>query len=775
MTAPERPLSLSHAEQSPVASFQASFPSSASSQLPPFEGTSKPQGENANPEKEARVRAQSLPTGNLLFQRSSHAKSYDNVILNQQRPRPQISSQFNATIPLRRKPVVAKAVQPNEKIRPVVIIYPTTTRAPDSTSDQYTKPSDSQLFTKDISYKSVNTIYCECKPNLPARRLQTQATEANHGERFYVCQKAIHERCKFLLWDDGTKDGGDAAVTHSTHPEQPSSPPSRAPSEPPPYNLALPYAPSVSKQEGSDHTMTTYITPQTSYTAYSPPARGIDKRMNQDCTGLFDSSTPPFDPAGETQSNDNITTNRRQGQCALRKENPEGGIDNNILLRPTSEQSPKKETEVTDYHQEEHRLDGEIHFSPTKKRKLGSYMGGCTQEEIPQVPSPVNIGTNAENLDPFDQGFSREEAHAMLDRLFDLRIFIKDVRSRLRDLSLQIDALQRSFTKTRSSVEVEAQVGASTVIPDQGVPTDKVKNVDLPDVQALMTPRDEREPTTSSSSIFNLEEIAIPLRGTQIDASSEDFLLQPIISTFMPLDNLSPLRKLVPYDARASATTCTNRFIEQALLDPLPRLSNYAKGIEPAGLIYMYSIQGSFGYVKIGYTARAVETRLAEWQTTCKHTPHLIFPKSPEEQTIIPYVRRVEALIHAELRHCRVRELQCLCKEINAYGRQKQHIEWFEVDVDRAKEVAMRWSEWMRSDPYEEITPQRWVLRAEHRANIDELARPTPRAEMTKSGSGGSRPLLPKSASAPSKSYLGPGFRVAPLARRSLSPRLSEI
>ena len=194
----------------------------------------------------------------------------------------------------------------------------------------------------------------------------------------------------------------------------------------------------------------------------------------------------------------------------------------------------------------------------------------------------------------------------------------------------------------------------------------------------------------SPSSTFNLEELAILLPGRKTDASSEDLSLQPVISTFMPLDNRSPLRKLVPYDARISRTSHTNFFIEQALLDPLPRLEVYGKGVEPAGLIYMYSIQGTFGYVRIGYTARKVEVRLAEWQDKCKHTPYLIFPKTSEEQTTIPYIRRVKALMHAELRDCRVRELQCLCNEMNAYGRQKQHIERFNVDIDRAKDVAMR-------------------------------------------------------------------------------------
>lgn len=259
-----------------------------------------------------------------------------------------------------------------------------------------------------------------------------------------------------------------------------------------------------------------------------------------------------------------------------------------------------------------------------------------------------------------------------------------------------------------------------------------MRNARLQEAQAPVTPKNDKELTASLSPIFNLEKIAIPLRGRQIDTSSEDLPLQPIISTFMPLDDRSPLRKLAPCNPHPSRTSATNRFIEEALLNPLPPLPRYTKGFEPSGLSYMYSIQGSFGFVKIGYTSRKVETRLVEWQESCKHTPYLIFPKAPEEQEQFPYVRRVEALIHAELRDCRVRELQCLCNETNAYGKQKQHIEWFNIDIDRAKEVAMRWSNWMSSNSYEESSPGNWVLRAEYMDNLGELDRVTPRGDISK-------------------------------------------
>ena len=266
MTGPERSLSLSHREQSPISLFQESYPSSDTSKLRPSADTSKPQGESASPKKEA------LPNQGPPFHTSSDAKSYDHVILNDQKPRSQFPAQLKANVPLRPKQVAAKATQANERIKPVIITYPANDQAPAPTSNQYTKPTDSQLFTKDISYKLFGTIYCECKPPLPARRLGTQTTEADHGREFYGCPKAIDERCKFLVCDDGAKDGGEAAMPYGTCPERPPSPPSRAPSETPPYTLALLCMPSVSKREISDPTSTTYIMSKTSDTRHSPPA-----------------------------------------------------------------------------------------------------------------------------------------------------------------------------------------------------------------------------------------------------------------------------------------------------------------------------------------------------------------------------------------------------------------------------------------------------------------------------------------------------------------------
>lgn len=96
-------------------------------------------------------------------------------------------------------------------------------------------------------------------------------------------------------------------------------------------------------------------------------------------------------------------------------------------------------------------------------------MNGHTRKDSSQVTNRVSNGTDAEILDPLDQKISRAEAHAMLDCLLDLNLFIQDVQSSLRDLSSQVDDLERNYNKTMSSIRVGLKDGSSiatlTTIP----------------------------------------------------------------------------------------------------------------------------------------------------------------------------------------------------------------------------------------------------------------------------------------------------------------------
>ena len=152
-------------------------------------------------------------------------------------------------------------------------------------------------------------------------------------------------------------------------------------------------------------------------------------------------------------------------------------------------------------------------------------MDRYTRKDSSHVTNRVSKGTDAEILDPFDQKISPAEAHAMLDCLLDLNLFIQNVWSSLRDLSSQVDDLQRNYTKTTSSIRVGVKDGPSTATPDYDTSIEEIEDACLPEAQVPLTPKTDKDLTASLSPIFNLEKIAIPLRGKQIDTSSEDLPL----------------------------------------------------------------------------------------------------------------------------------------------------------------------------------------------------------------------------------------------------------
>lgn len=61
----------------------------------------------------------------------------------------------------------------------------------------------------------------------------------------------------------------------------------------------------------------------------------------------------------------------------------------------------------------------------------------------------------------------------------------------------------------------------------------------------------------------------------------------------------------------------------------------------------------------------------------------------------MPHPYRIEQLIHFELEECRYALRWC-------QFHQRSHIEWFKVDLDKAKSIAQLWVQWMqRANPYD--------------------------------------------------------------------------
>lgn len=109
----------------------------------------------------------------------------------------------------------------------------------------------------------------------------------------------------------------------------------------------------------------------------------------------------------------------------------------------------------------------------------------------------------------------------------------------------------------------------------------------------------------------------------------------------------------------------------------------------------MYSRKSSPGYVKIGWTARSVDERLAQW-SECGYTPIELFRAAG-----VPYAQRVETLTHYELIKEWRREQSCKgC--LKNKGKSVRHQEWFEVSQERAIQILSAWVElFKKAHPYE--------------------------------------------------------------------------
>lgn len=111
-----------------------------------------------------------------------------------------------------------------------------------------------------------------------------------------------------------------------------------------------------------------------------------------------------------------------------------------------------------------------------------------------------------------------------------------------------------------------------------------------------------------------------------------------------------------------------------------------------AGTIYMLRRHEDLGFVKIGITYRIADDRFSYFTSSCGFVP------TPLRQIRhVSYVRRLERIIHAELKSYR-RECTT-CSHRTDCG--ALHKEWFEVDEDLSLEVLEKWARWMTyADPY---------------------------------------------------------------------------
>jgi hypothetical protein len=97
------------------------------------------------------------------------------------------------------------------------------------------------------------------------------------------------------------------------------------------------------------------------------------------------------------------------------------------------------------------------------------------------------------------------------------------------------------------------------------------------------------------------------------------------------------------------------------------------------GFVYVFAWPSKPGFLKIGYTARSIQDRFDYWK---EHHPGLKFVCS----IFVSYPKRIEALIHLELRYTRHEIIIChYCHNL--------HNEWFQVSEDVARETLTAWKQ----------------------------------------------------------------------------------
>ena len=159
-----------------------------------------------------------------------------------------------------------------------------------------------------------------------------------------------------------------------------------------------------------------------------------------------------------------------------------------------------------------------------------------------------------------------------------------------------------------------------------------------------------------------------------------------------------------PYRKDGSHCSNVEEWVKQQAETPL------TKSELTAGYLYVYWNRATFGVRKIGFSTRDVSVRLGEWERDCKHIAEEQY-RSPSK---VRNVKRVERLVHAELKDFRVEEHDCP-------GCKRDHDEWFkDVNLEIILESIEFWTDWVMKEQYEEVDSE-WLLKEDAKNESSEL------------------------------------------------------
>lgn len=126
-----------------------------------------------------------------------------------------------------------------------------------------------------------------------------------------------------------------------------------------------------------------------------------------------------------------------------------------------------------------------------------------------------------------------------------------------------------------------------------------------------------------------------------------------------------------------------------------------------SGYVYIFTVPGNDGFVKIGFTGRDGNARHDEWDKSCNRQHAVVYTTK-----LILHAHRVEKLVHAELMEPRIRIYCELCRY--------QHIEWFEISKEVAIASVKKWALWIAGAPYEEKETG-WNLKDDEAKKVEDM------------------------------------------------------
>ncbi|GAM39884.1 hypothetical protein TCE0_034r11792 [Talaromyces pinophilus] len=227
------------------------------------------------------------------------------------------------------------------------------------------------------------------------------------------------------------------------------------------------------------------------------------------------------------------------------------------------------------------------------------------------------------------------------------------------------------------------------------------------DLQGGFTSQVPNTPETGGLSIKKSNKLTLPIRGLStrrnLQSWSSKFNQDPV--TFWPKAyDTTPFHIIVMGNGLPGYDR-----VQSKLQQPLE-----GRDLED-GYVYLYQVEGNERFVKIGWTADSVKVRHEKWAFDCNRNTTTLYP-TLESATKVPNAQRVEALCHEELHHCRI--------TISCKGCLKKHTEWFEISPAEAITAIKKWSNWIRTRPYQplQLKPKvKWALKEEEMRRVGDI------------------------------------------------------